>query len=89
MGSAHTNCIMICADSSSRKQQKSEDVLHELGLGSLKDIKRSQMLEDNLAEKLFVRYGAAESALDRSLSVIDEEGSQVGADENSDLAQAQ
>ena len=43
------------------------------------------MLEDQLAQKLSLRQDL-EDQLDKSLSVIDEEGSQTGGDDNLDLS---
>ena len=56
MGATCGNCIHICTDSKgSRKPLEGDDILTSLGIGALKEIKKSQMLEDQLAQKLSLR----------------------------------
>ena len=83
MGATSSNCLSLCANSSSSRKREldSDEILDRLGIGNLKEIKRTNMMEDSLADKLATKHSYNSISHDRNidLSVIEEEASQNGA----------
>ena len=57
MGASTSNCFSLCANSASSRKREldSDEILDSLGIGNLKEIKRTNMMEDSLADKLAIR----------------------------------
>ena len=67
----NSTCWELCANSNSRHQDK-DAVLEALGIGSLKQIKREQMEQDQQSGKAFSKANAT-LILGERLSTIGEE----------------
>ena len=84
MGASRSSCLELCANRTSRHQDK-DAVLESLGIGNLKQIKRDQLTEDQIAGKY--RLTKAEAAMigERLSTIGEEELSNIGADDSAYL----